>query len=62
MSDNKDMVGGPDRARVAGGEDYEVSDFARRHGVTPDEVREMIARVGNSREALEREVQRTTRH
>jgi hypothetical protein len=61
MSDNKDMVGGPDRARVAGGEDYEVSDFARRHGVTPDEVREMIARVGNSREALEREVQRTKR-
>ena len=62
MSDNKDMVGGPDRARVAGGEDYEVSDFARRHGVTSDEVREMIARVGNSREALEREVQRTKRH
>ena len=62
MSDNKDMVGGPDRTRVAGSEDYEVGDFARRHGITPDEVREMIARVGNSREALERELLRVKRH
>ena len=49
MADNKGMVGGQDRARVAGGEDYEVQDFASRHGISPDEVREMIKRVGNSR-------------
>lgn len=62
MSDNKDIVGGQDRARVAGGEDYEVNDFARRHGMSPDEVREMIARVGNSREALEQEAMRLKRN
>ncbi|MBN9306462.1 MAG: hypothetical protein BGO82_20430 [Devosia sp. 67-54] len=62
MTDHKDMVGDPDRARVAGGEDYEVRDFARRHGIAPDEVRDMIERVGNSREALEREVQRIKPH
>jgi hypothetical protein len=62
MADDKSMVGGPDRARVAAGEDYEVSDFARRHGLTPDEVREMIARVGNSRDALEQEAMRRKRN
>lgn len=58
MADNKNFVGGQDRARVAGGEDYEVHHFADTHGLTPEEVREMIARVGNDREALEREAQK----
>jgi hypothetical protein len=58
MADDKSMVGGADRDRVAAGEDYEVNDFARRHGLSPDEVRQMIARVGNSRDALEQEVVR----
>jgi hypothetical protein len=58
MADDKSAVGGPDRARVASGEDYEIADFARRHGLTPDEVREMVARVGTSREALEQEAGR----
>jgi hypothetical protein len=62
MPDNKDLVGGPDRARVAGDEDYEVSAFARRHGMTPDEVRDMIHRIGNDRDALEREAAKLRRH
>jgi hypothetical protein len=62
MSDNKDITGGPDRARVAGGERYEVEHLAQKHGVTPDEVREAIARVGNDREAVERELARPRHH
>lgn len=62
MADDKSIVGGQDRARVAGGEDYEVRDFASRHGISPDEVREMIKRVGNSREALEKEAMRLKRN
>ena len=62
MADNKGIVGGQDRARVAGGEDYEVQDFASRHGISPDEVREMIKRVGNNREALEKEAMRLKRN
>lgn len=62
MSDNKDFVGGTDRARVAGEEDYEVSAFARRHGMSPDEVREMVKRIGNDRDALEREAAKLRRH
>jgi hypothetical protein len=62
MPDDKSIVGGQDRARVAGEEDYEVRDFANRHGLSPDEVREMIKRVGNDREALEREVAKLRHH
>jgi hypothetical protein len=61
MADDKGLAGGPNRPRPAGSEDHEVSDFARRHGLTPDEVREMIARVGNARDALEQEVLRRKR-
>jgi len=62
MPDNKDLVGGADRARVAGEEDYEINAFARRHGMSPDEVREMVERIGNDRDALEREAAKLRRH
>ena len=62
MADDKSIVGGQDRARLAGEEDYEVQAFARRHGMTPNEVREMIERIGNNREALEREAAKLRRH
>ena len=57
MADNKGMVGGQDRAQQ--GEDHDQS---FRHGISPDEVREMIKRVGNNREALEKEAMRLKRN
>lgn len=62
MADDKNFVGGQDRARVAGGEDYEVQAFAQRHGLSPQEVRDLIARIGNDRDALEREAAKLRRH
>jgi hypothetical protein len=62
MPDDKTIADARDRVRVAGDEDYEVQAFARRHGMTPDEVREMIERIGTSREALEREAAKLRRH
>lgn len=62
MPDNKDITGAQDRARVAGEQDYEVAAFARRHGMTPDEVHEMLERIGNDRAALEREAAKLRRH
>lgn len=62
MTDNKHIVDGRDRTRVAGDEEYEVAAFARRHGMSPEEVRDMVARIGNDREALEREAARLRRH
>ena len=58
MADDKTFVGGQDRARV----EYEVAAFARRHGMSPDEVIEMIERIGNDRDALEREAAKLRRH
>ena len=54
MSDDKNKRGGGDRRTVAGDEAYEVEYFARKHGLSAEQARELIARVGNSREALDR--------
>ena len=54
MADNKDITGGRDRNFVAAGQDYEVDDFAQKHGLSREQVRELIARHGNDREALDR--------
>jgi uncharacterized protein DUF3606 len=57
MADDKAKVGGRDRARVAGGEDYEVRHFAEQNGISIEQAEQLIARHGNSRDELERAVQ-----
>ena len=54
MSDDLQNVGQRDRDRVSGDEPYEVEYFARKHGLTMDQARELIARVGSDRAALDR--------
>jgi len=54
MADDKSKVGGRDRQRVAGGEDYEVRDFAEANGISVEQAEQLIARHGNNREELER--------
>lgn len=53
MSDDKSKTGGGDRDRVSASEDYEVRYFADKHGMTMDEVRDLIKRHGNDRATLE---------
>ena len=53
MADDKQNVGGQDRGRVAGEQDYEVRHFAERHGITLEQAQQLIAEQGNSREALD---------
>lgn len=53
MSDDKTKIGEPDRSRVSGDQDYEVRYLAEKHGLSPEQVRKLIARVGNDREKLE---------
>ena len=57
MADDKSNVGGRDRSRVAGGEDYEVRHFAEQHGLSMEQAEQLIARHGNDREELERAAQ-----
>lgn len=54
MADDLQNVGGRDRDRVSGSEDYEVEYFARKHGISTEQARELISRVGNDRAALDR--------
>lgn len=52
MADNKKKTGKADRSKVAAGEGYEVSYFATKHGITRDQARKLIAKVGNNRDKL----------
>jgi hypothetical protein len=59
MPDDKSHVGQPDRSRVAGGEqDYEVSYLAEKYGLTTEQARDLIKRVGNDRGKLEEEARK----
>jgi hypothetical protein len=53
MSDDKNNVGSQDRARVAGGQDYEVRHFAEANGISIEQAEQLIKRHGNSRDKLE---------
>jgi hypothetical protein len=53
MADDTNNRGGQDRARVAGGQKYEVRHFAERHGISTDQAEQLIAQHGNSREKLD---------
>ncbi len=57
-SDDKGKRGEADRSRVAAGEQYEVSYFARRHKITAAQAREIIAEAGSDREAANRLAER----
>ena len=50
-----------DRAKVAGKQDHEVRYEAEKKNVSKDEVREAVADAGNSRKAVEAELERGKR-
>jgi hypothetical protein len=56
MADDKTKTGGGDRKRVAEDQGYEVNYFARKHGLSAEEARKIIKRVGNDRTKLNAEV------
>ena len=62
MPDDKSDRGSRDRKRVARGQPYEVSYFARKHGLTRDQARELIQRIGNDRQKLNQAAERLARH
>jgi len=52
MPDDKKDKGAADRRRVAGDEGYEVSYFARKHGLSRADAQKLIDTVGNNRAKL----------
>lgn len=61
MPDDKSKVGEPDRSRVAADQDYEVGYLAGKYGLSAQQVRQLIARVGNDRDKLYQAVQKLKR-
>jgi hypothetical protein len=53
MADDKNWIGNPDRDRVSGSEPYEVDYFARKHGISAEQARALIDRIGNDRAQLD---------
>lgn len=56
MADDKSRSGGQDRQRISLEEDYEVRDWSAKFGVTPEELKQAVARVGNRAEDVERDL------
>jgi hypothetical protein len=56
MTDDLTNRGGQDRARVSASEPHEVRYFAQKHGISENQVRELISEHGNDRETLEQAV------
>jgi hypothetical protein len=52
MADDKKARGKPDRSKVAKGEAYEVAYFAKKHGISAEDTKGLIDKVGNSRKKL----------
>ena len=53
MPDDKSKSGGQDRTRISLSEDYEVRDWAKKFGVTPEELEAAVRAVGNQANAVE---------
>jgi hypothetical protein len=56
MSDNKQDRGPADRARIALSEPYEVQYWTKELGVSADELREIVKRVGPMAADVRREL------
>lgn len=53
MADDKTKVGGQDRKLINTSEDYEVRDWAKKFGVTPEQLKQAVKDVGNRAEDVE---------
>ncbi|HVJ75272.1 MAG TPA: DUF3606 domain-containing protein [Casimicrobiaceae bacterium] len=52
--DDKSTTGNPDRQRISTSEEYELRDWAKKFGVTPEELKAAVARVGTEAENVKR--------
>jgi uncharacterized protein DUF3606 len=58
MADDKSNKGPQDRSRINLNEHHEVEYWSKKFGVTPQQLRDAVLKVGNSAEAVERELKR----
>jgi hypothetical protein len=58
MSNDVLKRGRPDRSRINMHEDYEVKYWSKHLGVTPEELRQLVDKVGNAASAVRKELRR----
>ena len=58
MAYDKNDRGAQDRACVRAEEGYEVEYFARKHGISPPQARDLIKEFGNDRTKLDAAAER----
>ena len=52
MADDKSKSGGQDRTRINIAEDYEVRDWAKKFGVSSEQLKSAVKAVGTSADAV----------
>jgi Protein of unknown function (DUF3606) len=58
MSDDKTKTGDSDRKRVNIHEDYELRDWSKKWGVSEQQVKDAVAKVGVMADDVERELKK----
>jgi hypothetical protein len=53
MSDDLKKSGGQDRKRINVNQDYELRDWSKKFGVTPDELKKAVAAAGDQADKVE---------
>ena len=61
MSDDKSKSGGQDRKRINLSQDYEVRDWSKKFGVTPDELKAAVRAVGENAGEVEKHLKSAKR-
>ena len=54
MADDPKKSGGQDRTRININQDYELRDWSKKFGVTPEQLKAAVSAVGDSAAAVER--------
>jgi hypothetical protein len=58
MSDNTQNRAGQDRTRINVNQDYELRDWSKKLGVSPDELKKAVASVGDRAKDVEAHLKR----
>ncbi|MEO8630536.1 MAG: DUF3606 domain-containing protein [Betaproteobacteria bacterium] len=54
MLDDKSKTGGEDRKRINVNEDYELRDWSKKFGVSQEELKAAVKKVGDQASAVEK--------
>jgi hypothetical protein len=62
MPDDKSKTGGEDRTHISSGESYELRDWAKKYGVSIDELKAAIKIAGNKASDVEAQLKKSKQH